>query len=215
MLAPYRGSPPPRAPTLLGSSLGTRERSCHTLNEPNTVLVSAKRSTTSSEVQSGRKAEIALIHSMEATEIALSPLRKAEGSEVSETEKGETFLRLKGHSAKREQGQCHGERARSPSTPCMNLPEKGMQVQPPPQIRWGWIWLLGSSDLTHPVPIPFQSKTDLLEQEMCRDKAALFAQPTLRVSREHINTLQCAMQGTLLWHRVADVLLIASSGESA
>lgn len=50
---------------------------------------------------------------------------------------------------------------------------------------------------------------------MRQDKAALFAQPTLRVSREHINTLQCAMQETLLWHRVADVLLIASSGESA
>lgn len=153
MLAPYRGSPPPRAPTLLGSSLGTRERSCHTLNEPNTVLVSAKRSTTSSEVQSGRKAEIALIHSIEATEIALSPLRKAEGSEVSETEKGETFLR---HSAKREQGQCHGERAHSPSTPCMNLPEKGMQVQPPPQIRWCWIWLLGSSNSSCPHSVPKQ-----------------------------------------------------------
>lgn len=41
---------------------------------------------------------------MEATEIALSLLRKAGDSEVSETEKGETLLRLKGHSEKKEQG---------------------------------------------------------------------------------------------------------------
>lgn len=50
---------------------------------------------------------------------------------------------------------------------------------------------------------------------MCRDKAALFPQPTLELSQEHINTSQCAMQGILLLDWVANVLLIASSGESA
>lgn len=50
---------------------------------------------------------------------------------------------------------------------------------------------------------------------MRKDKAALFPQPTLQVSREHINTSQCATQGTLLLDWAADVFLIASSGESA
>lgn len=43
---------------------------------------------------------------------------------------------------------------------------------------------------------------------MCRDKAALFSQPTLLLSWVHINTSQYAMQGTLLFDWVADVLLI-------
>lgn len=72
----------------------------------------------------------------------------------------------------------------------------GAQVQPPPGYDGGWIWLPGSSGLTLPVPLPFQSKRDLLEQEMRRDKAALFPQPTLQLSREHSNTSQRATQGT-------------------
>lgn len=46
------------------------------------------------------------------------------------------------------------------------------------------------------------------KREMCRDKAALFSQPTLLLSWVHINTSQYAMQGTLLFDWVADVLLI-------
>lgn len=34
---------------------------------------------------------------------------------------------------------------------------------------------------------------------MRRDKAALFPQPTLQLSREHINTSQCATQGTFCY----------------
>lgn len=74
----------------------------------------------------------------------------------------------------------------------------GHRSSPLPSYGGGWIWPPGSSGLAHPVPIPFQSKRDLLEQEMRRDKAALFPQPTLELSQEHINTSRCAMQGILL-----------------
>lgn len=40
-------------------------------------------------------------------------------------------------------------------------------------------------------------------------------QPTLQLFQERINTLQCATQRTFLLDWVANVLLIASSGESA
>lgn len=51
---------------------------------------------------------------MEATEIALSPLREEGVSEVSETEKGEAFLRIKGHSAKKAQGHSAMGKGHSP-----------------------------------------------------------------------------------------------------
>lgn len=57
--APPEGDPTGALP--LGSSLGRRERSCHALGEPNTVLVSGKWSTTSSEAQAGRGEGAALI----------------------------------------------------------------------------------------------------------------------------------------------------------
>lgn len=57
--APPEGDPTGALP--LGSSLGRRERSCHALGEPNTVLVSGKWSTTSSEAQAGRGEGTALI----------------------------------------------------------------------------------------------------------------------------------------------------------
>lgn len=50
--------------------------------------------------------------------------------------------------------------------------------------------------------------------ERGRAKAAL-SQPTVQLSREHINTSRCATQGALLLHWVANAVLIASSGESA
>lgn len=57
--APPEGDPTGALPP--GSSLGRRERSCHALGEPNTVLVSGKWSTTSSEAQAGRGEGAALI----------------------------------------------------------------------------------------------------------------------------------------------------------
>lgn len=44
---------------------------------------------------------------------------------------------------------------------------------------------------------------------------AALSQPTPQPSREHINTSRRARQGALLLHRVANAVLIASSGESA
>lgn len=92
------------------------------------------------------------------------------------------------------------------------MPRAGMQVQLLPRCRGSWIWLWSSSGLAHPVPIPFQSRRDCLGRG--RAKAAL-SQPTVQLSRQHINTSPCATQGALLLHWVANAVLIASSGESA